>query len=285
MGNESFLSKYFTDGHNLTMNERIWFIVILATPLTLILSMFFILTHEYIAIGMLILHLSFIIPISIPYIFRDYFEKNYGLWSKIHSDATYQYSAKTLPFYVPFCIILILELSYFFNKWYLGINLSISFIIPCLILISRNNIFHEKNCLINDEIVFGYPPHIYGIISLIMGLFGIFNAFRFFYSDFNYFVICLIVILLFQLAIVNPDVMNKVLPFEIRRKKGFLIFISCFIILYLIIIFFMCGSLKFIPLQIDLTPWGILRKIIIYGLSIILVIQFYKLSKKMNKKE
>ncbi|WP_407453717.1 hypothetical protein [Methanobrevibacter sp.] len=282
MGNKSFLS---IDTSNLIMNERILFMIILALPLTLILSVFFIITRETIAIGMLILHLSFIIPISIPFIFRDSFKKKYGLWSKIHSNLTYQLSAVILPLYVPFCIIFILEISYFFNQLYLGIYISIFFIIPSLFLILKNNVFNDKNCLINEEVIFGYPPHIYGIFSLILGLFGIFNAFKFFYSDFNYFVVCLTVVLLFQLAMVNPDVMNKLLPFELRRKKGFLIYIICFIIVYLIVIFLMCGALEFIPISLDLSPWGIVRKIIIYGISIILAIRFYKLAKNMNKKE
>ena len=177
-------------------------------------------------------------------------------------------------------IILIVVFSHY-NRLNLGIICSLVFILPLFSLL-RKNLFCDDNCIKDNEILLGYPP-IYSLIGLILGLFGIFNAFKFFYSDSNYFVICLIVILLFQLAIINPDVMNKVLPFELRRKKCFLIFIICFIALYLIVIFLMCGSLEFITLQIDLTPWGILRKIIVYGLSIILAIQFYKLAKKMNK--
>ena len=82
----------------------------------------------------------------------------------------------------------------------------------------------------------------------------------------------------------NPDVMNKAFPFELRTKKGFLIYIICFIIVYLIVIFLMCGTLEFVPQSIDVSPLGIVRKIVVYGISIILAIQFYKLAKKMNKK-
>ena len=286
MDDESFIFKYiFTDGSNLTFGQRLFIVFISFLFVSIMMIGDYLEYGNSFSLEVLLIFFIFFIPILYPFVFYEKFAEKYGGNSKLRVGVTYQYYSRYLSLFAPGGIAVIILIGQLYNQITKGICLSLSFIIPFLTLFFRLNLFNDSSCYLDDEIVLGYSPIHYGITSLIIGLFGIFNSFRFFYSDFNYFFICLIVILLFQLAIVNPDVVNKVLHFELRRKKGFLIFIGCFIILYLIVIFLMCGSLEFITLQIDLTPWGILRKIIIYGFSIILAIQFYKLSKKMNKKE
>ena len=278
---DSFLKFIASDGQSGSVYSRLFAVLICMLPSILVaLWIYFIHMIFFLLKFILIVVSIFAAPIFL-FIFQDTIDKKIGRFSNIRNGYSYEWASILFSSLIPSMIIILIFVFSHYNSLNLGIICSLVFILPLFSLL-RKNLFCDDNCIKDNEILLGYPP-IYSLIGLILGLFGIFNSFKFFYSDFNYFIVCLIVVLLFQLVMVNPDVMNKVLPFELRRKKSFLIYIICFIIVYLIVIFLMCGSLEFITLQIDLTPWGIFRKIIVYGLTIILAIQIYKLAKKMNK--
>ncbi|WP_406537440.1 hypothetical protein [Methanobrevibacter sp.] len=281
MSRDSILKFIASDGQNGSIYTRSLVVLICILPPILGMLWIYFNTYDAFCLKFILIVISIFLVPSFFFIFQDTIDKKIKRISHIRNGYSYEYASILISSLIPSMIIVLLVICSHYNCLILGIISSSVFILPLFSLL-RKNLYCDNNCMEDNEILFGYPP-IYSLIGLTIALFGIFNIFQF-YSDFNYFIICLIVILLFQLVMVNPDIVNKVLPFELRRKKGFLIFISCFIALYLIVIFLMCGSLEFLTLQIDLTPWGILRKIIIYGLSIILAIQFYKLSKKMNKK-
>lgn len=92
-----------------------------------------------------------------------------------------------------------------------------------------------------------------------------------------------LITLIFQILFVIPDKFNRVLSFEVRKKKGCML-----LLISLIIIFFsisMIFGLNLVNLNnIDLSFEGIARKVVIWGTAIIIVILYIRKIKEMNQK-
>lgn len=88
---------------------------------------------------------------------------------------------------------------------------------------------------------------------------------------------------MFQIMLVCPHIFNKFLPFEVRTKKGCVLFVVMVVVLYAIVIFLLCGDLDLIIN--NFTVGGFLRKLITYTVVIILAILFYRQYIEMNKKD
>ena len=172
--------------------------------------------------------------------------------------------------FCPIIPLLILYLKYYDNQLLL-LALSIivlmicisSFIIPSLIFF-RSDVFNDENCLVNKEIVFGYPTGIYTIISTAFGLYGFYNAYLVMNNIYN--VIFLVIITMtYQLMLLFPDFMNRYLPIDIRLKKYFLLIISILTLIFLTLIYSLQNQINF-----NMTGVSILKLILIIVLSIIL---------------
>ncbi len=147
-------------------------------------------------------------------------------FSKIRTLASYEYTSKVLLIYMVICLLDMILILDIINLHKLILLLSIPFIIPCLALLCRTNIFSDSNCIVNDEIIFGYHPG-YALLSLILGIIG-FYQFYLVAKGYEY----IITLLIFQLIFIIPDLFNKILPFEIREIKGSVLFISSVIVCY-----------------------------------------------------
>lgn len=184
--------------------------------------------------------------------------------SKNHLGAPYQLRVKI--FFM--CLPGLALLFFILGKTNLGFILAFSFIIPSL-TIFRTDVFNDSSTVINDEIVFGYNPSAYMIISVCLGLIGYYISFV--SSSF----IAIGLIFLIQLSLLFPDLINKYIPVDIRLKEYFLLFISIISIIFLITIIFLKSNFT-----LNFNLFSILRLVFFVILSII----FYKLySIKINK--
>ncbi len=214
-----------------------------------------------------------------PWIFKEYIEENYGFLSEIHRFSTYQYQRILLCVWFTSLVYLIIVCSHLLGFFDKGLLCSAFFIIPILSLLLGGNVFNDSSCIVDEEIVLGYPT-VYPIISLILGMFG----FSFILNSQVNSVIVLVITFVFQLVLVLPHVFNNFVPFEIRTKKGCLYFLVSCIFSYAVLIFLVIGGAMFNSADI-LNPARFLKNILIYGAGMVLVILFYRQFKKMNEKK
>lgn len=221
---------------------------------------------KYYDYKLLLLPLSIIvlmICISSPIFIYERLDKEYGIYSSIRFGSSYQFMAKYLPLFTPGLIALSLSLAYILNNIYLGIFVSLSFIIPSLIFF-RSEVFNDKNCFGDKEIVFGYPTGIYAIISIAFGLYGFYNAYLTLNNIYNA-IFLVITTMTYQLILLFPDFMNRHIPIDIRLKKYFLPVISILTLIFLTLIYLFQNQIIF-----NIKNISILKLIFIIVLSIIL---------------
>ena len=119
------------------------------------------------------------------------------------------------------------------NFWgYLGIIVSFSY--PCVLLFLRFKTFSESNILENTGL--GYHPAYCFIISLFSGitvLLAGFAGLNFPGHEFNCYLLILTGLFI-QTVLMSPDLINKVVPFEIRTIGGYIFVIVITVILTVI---------------------------------------------------
>ncbi|WP_409200201.1 hypothetical protein [Methanobrevibacter sp. DSM 116169] len=120
-------------------------------------------------------------------------------------------------------------LGYFSNNFIQGLGFGFVLFYPFMVMFFRKDkCFNEKSEIISNEKVFGYSIRHYWVLGSICGLctigYGFFCLSSFFFNGVPPIVISFLLIF-FSLIVVYlvlcPDLMNKILPFEIRRKNGF----------------------------------------------------------------
>ena len=221
----------------------------------------------------------FMYSIFFPWIFYEKINEKYGVLSKIRSIATYQYTSIIGSIYLFAFMYVILVCSHILD-YYLGFILSSFFIIPILSSFLGTKVFNDSSCYDGDDIILGYPP-VYPWISLLIGICSFFYIMKFNNSLMP--IVCLTFII--QLIVVLPNITNKILPFEIRTKKGCIYFITLAIILYILLMYLTLGNEILNLPKVSLTPTQIITKIIHYASAAILAYLFYKQAKKMNNKK
>lgn len=258
-----------------------WIVIIqliLLIPTIQIIYAYLFINHDFDALIGLSAFYVLLYGLMFPFIFKEQIER-YEIHSKIMFRATYQFSSKIGSIYLFAFMYAILIFSYVL-KYYSGFILCSFFIIPILSLFFGTKIFNDSSCYIGDDVVLGYPP-IYPWIALLIGICSFFYIMKF--NDSLMAIACLTFII--QFIIVLPNIANKILPFEIKTKKGCLYFIILVLILYIVLMYLVLGNGLFNLSNVPLTPQQIIKKIIIYASAIILLYLFYRQAKKMNKKE
>lgn len=285
MKGESNFLKYFilTDIGSLSMKKRISIVLIpLIFNSCLILSMF-IDSHEILLLPLLFGIYVFIIGLGHPIIFYERYDDKYGVYSKIRFGSTYQMVSKSFSLILPGLVIIILTVGLILNNLLKGFLISFALVIPFLALFFRTDVFNDDSSIDGDEIILGYNPGPYGMLSIFLGVFGYLNVYNLLKYDFNFAIILFCITFIFQVLLLIPDKCNKILFFDIRRKKGFLTFIFSLITIFLVI----CSMMSYSPIisfnQIDLSFESIIRKVIVWGVVIVLSILFARQIKKMGK--
>ena len=270
---------FLQDISSLSMTERfISYLIYVSIPA--LFSIWAYLTTNN--VGFLYLLFSFLFFYACLFVpcfrYESWIEK-YGEFSSIKFRSTYQYSARFLPLLGIGFSAVILAVSNLLNHLNVGISIFLSFIIPSACLFFKTDVFNESSCYLDDEIVLGYPPNYYGLISLIIGLCGAYAVQNLIDADFNLAALSLIVTAIFQFIAVSPDWFNKIAPFEIRKTEGFVPFIILTVASYLIILNFMgipISNMNITPNVPNILAW-------IAGITIAILI--IRQGRNMGKKE
>ena len=182
----------------------------------------------------------------IPFMFWDKFLDN----PEMHSPEDYlELSFKGLnimQFFAGLGLLIGLTLfGYFINNIIFGFSCALTAFFPlCFIFIRRGIFTEDSQYLSNGEKVMGFNPKSYGFLGiLVAGILIAFGLFNLYFSSYDNFKIILsFVFLLFSFVyicfILSPDIMNKILPFEIRERSGFIVYSILVIILSSMITFF-----------------------------------------------
>lgn len=270
---------FLQDISSLSMAERFMsYLIYVSIP-----ALFSIWTYlTYNNVGYLYLLFSFLFfyaCLFVPCFRYESWIRKYGEFSSIKFRSTYQYSSRFLPLLGIGFSAIVLAVSNLLNQLNVGISIFLSFIIPSVCLFFKTDVFNESSCYLDDETVFGYPPNYYGLISLIIGVCEAYTIQNLINTDLNLAVLSLIVTAVFQFIAVSPDLFNKILPFEIRKTEGFILFIILTIALYLIILNFMGISIS--NMNITLNAQNIMTWIA----GIIIAILIIRQGRSMNKKK
>lgn len=286
MTDESFILKYFfTDGTNLNRTQRILVMLFFLIMGSILFLYCYSLTLDIGCFELLSAYFFIVIFVFYPFINVDKFDKKYGLHSDLRFGNTFQYHSKLLSIFSMGFIPAIIVCCNILNKLSLGIFIACAFCIPILAAFFRTDVFNDKNCYVEDEIVLGYHPTLYFFPSLLFGFFGYYNSFLLSSSNLDNAIFLAVITFIIQILFALPDYINKYVPFEIRTIKGFLYLFIPLIISYISIVYILIGEKIFNTFNITLTPAQIIRSIIIISLGSTMGFLFYRQAKQMNKKE
>lgn len=271
------------DIKSLSMNERICHILIFTVPLLLFgIAMSTTMPGDWFVILLWVLYFILFSPWYFYLLAYEKLEKKYKVESDIRFGNTYEFFSKFMVSFVPGIIITVMTITYLMDKVFLGLVISSAFIIPSLALYFRDDVFNDESCIDGEDIIIGYIPTGYGLLSVAIGLFGYINAFK--QSSPTLAAGLIIVTLIFQILAFVPDKFNNVLPFEVRRTEGYLLLLFSLGIIFLLICHMITGY-SFISLKnIDLSFEGIVRKSLTWGTGIIIAILFVRKIKSMSRK-
>ena len=286
MKKDSKFFKYIilTDPGSLSMTERICIILIPLIFITCLLLYMLITSHEVLIFLWLFGIWIFFIGLGYPLIYFEKYEEKYGWYSKIRFGSTYQIISKTLSYLIPGLIINIIFVGLILENITKASLIAFAFVLPFLALFFRTDVFNDNSSIESDEIIFGYHPSAYGLLSLFLGIYGYLTADNLLNSNFNLAIMLFTITIIFQILLLIPDKLNKVLFFEVRRINGFLAYIGILIICYVILCFFITGGNNLTGINIDLSFEGIIRKTIMWGTGILIAILYIRKIKDMTQK-
>ena len=286
MKKDSKFFKYFilTNPGSLSMKERIILILIPSIFIFCCAASVYTVSHDFIVWVLLLGVYVFFAGLALPLIFFEKYDEKYGFNSKMRIGSTYQFISKNLSYLIPGMIIIILTLGLILDTITKASLIAFAFALPFLALFFRVDVFNDDSSILGDEIIFGYHPSAYGLLSLFLGIYGYMTVDNLLNSNFNLAVILFTITVIFQALLLIPDKLNRVLFFEVRRINGFLAYIGILIICYAILCFFITGGNNLSGIIIDLSFEGIIRKAIIWGTAIIIAILYIRKIKDMTQK-
>lgn len=286
MKKDSKFFKYIilTDPGSLSMTKRICIILIPLIFITCLLLHMFITSHEVLVLLWLFGMWVFFMGLGYPLIYFEKYEEKYGWYSKIRFGATYQIMSKTYSYLIPGLIVNIIFVGLILENITKASLVAFAFVLPFLALFFRTDVFNDDSSIEGEEIIFGYHPSAYGLLSLFLGIYGYLTVDNLLNSNFNFAILLFTLTILFQALLLIPDKLNKVLFFEVRRINGFLAYVGILIICYAILCFFITGGSNLTGINIDLSFEGIIRKAIIWGTGIIIAILYIRKIKDMTQK-
>lgn len=137
-----------------------------------------------------------------------------------------------------------LPFYYHFNKSF-GLGVSFGFLIPGILIFIRRKIFTESSRIIEDDdnLELGYHPLAYYILGIVCGFRLLSSSALLFikyftkgYPSLLTSIIFLIVSILYLILILSPDLINKVIHFDLRKESSFVkYFILCNIVVEMLI--------------------------------------------------
>ena len=178
------------------------------------------------------LHINFILSVGIFSILiynRDFLDEKYNMISNNFQGMSYQ-SVVIMLFPLTFLMSWFMALLAFtFEGLDSAIAFGLAMYFPFLFMFLRLNVFSDESRLLSGEQVIGYHPVFFYIIGFMLSrgplgisLLWIIKDIMGYSNSFNHDIIALLISLLCGCLIFSPDIMNKILPFEIKTFKGLL---------------------------------------------------------------
>lgn len=280
-----FLNRYFfiTDIESLSIKEKIGIIFVSTLFPNIVFILLYVMYSDWLALLLLCEVDVLLLGACYPLLFYDKLKKQYDFYSSVRFGATYQSIAKNFSYLVPGMMMIILTGGWILDNVILGILIAFAFVLPFLALFFRIDVFNDDSSIEGDEIIFGYHPTYYGLISLILGIYGYLKVYGLLDYNINLAIIIFCITVIFQIMLLIPDKINKHLFFELRRKKGFLLYITLLILTFLIISSYISNTPIINLNYIDLSFESIIRLIVTLTVGIGLAILFARQIKKMGK--
>lgn len=159
---------------------------------------------------------------------RDFLDEKYDLISGKFIGMSYQ-SVVVILFPLTFAMSWFFALFSFTVE---GLDSAIAFglamYFPFVFMFSRLDVFSDENSrLVSDQQVIGYHPVFFYLLGFMLArgplgisLLWVIRDIISNFSSFNHDIISLIISLLCGCLILSPDVMNRILPFEIKTFEG-----------------------------------------------------------------
>ena len=176
------------------------------------------------------LHINFILSVLGILIYnRDLIKEKYNMISNNFQGMSYQ-SVVIMLFPLTFLMSWFMALLAFtFEGLDSAIAFGLAMYFPFLFMFLRLNVFSDESRLLSGEQVIGYHPVFFYIIGFMLSrgplgisLLWIIKDIMGYSNSFNHDIIALLISLLCGCLIFSPDIMNKILPFEIKTFKGLL---------------------------------------------------------------
>ena len=280
-----FLFKYFfiTDIESLSTKEKIRFASIPILLPSIMLLWLYVKCHDWTILLLLFGIYVLYGGACYPLFFYNKLKTQYDVYSNIRIGASYQSISKNFSFLVPGLIMIVLTGGIILENINIAVLIAFAFVLPFLALFFRINVFSDDSCILGDEIVFGYHPTCYGIISLILGVYGYLKVYSLLNYNFNLAIIIFIITVIVQIMFLIPDKVNKYLFFELRRKSGFLLYAALLILTFLVLSSVISDTAIINLNYFDLSFESIIKLIITWGVGIGLAILFARKIKKRGK--
>lgn len=176
---------------------------------------------------------------------RDFLDEKYDLISGRFPGMSYQ-SVVVILFSLTFAASwFIALLAFTFEGLDSAIAFGLAMYFPFVFMFLRLDVFHDENSrLLSGEQVIGYHPVFFYLIGFMLSrgplgisLLWIIRDITGNFASFSHDIISFIISLLCSCLILSPDIMNKMLPFEIKTFDGLLKYCLFAVILISVVLF------------------------------------------------
>jgi len=170
--------------------------------------------------------------------FWDLLDERYGL-KPVRSPFPYSYSGYVILFTLssPGFFFMMLSGGLESGNFWFGLGLGVAVVYPILFMFFRIHTFSDRSIPVGGG--FGFMPLSYWILSVALGFFTVvrgFSGLNFYLSDgsvsLEFVVISILIGVVVQSVVLFPDKIDRLVPFDLRTKKGFIFMIVLAFILF-----------------------------------------------------
>lgn len=250
--NELLMTRWdFLSDYELKLYSIICYILILILGIFFSILCYFLMNLNF--IWSLIGFVLFDFMVCIIIYKRDYLDNKYGLFTDEFIGLSYQGTIiffSLISFLVSWFII---PLAFHQGGIYSAIAFGLTVYFPFIFMFLRLNVYKNENCcylLIDDEFgnqycskVMGYHPLFYFMLGFIfsigplgISIHNLLNSIFLKNTSFDSAVIYFVIVLIGGCLILSPDIMNKILPFELKTGGGMVKFIVLSFILIIVLL-------------------------------------------------
>ena len=208
---------------------------------------FYFLTYSFVGLLMHLNYLPFFLALYVPFVVGDYIltfhwrslDKRYGM-TPTRSPFSCSYQGYVVIFAIasPMFLFGMLALGFDTGNFWFGLGGAVAMVYPAFGMFLRIGTFNDKSIRYYSK-DFGYMPVSYWLISTFLGFYTVGAGF----SDITLHftkgtpsleaaIFTIIIGLLVQTVYLFPDKLNRIVPIELRTKKGFEFMVLLSVILF-----------------------------------------------------